>query len=124
MQKVIRVSIRLMKKLEAIIKPFKLEEVKDALADLGIDGITLSEVKGFGHDTAHTEMYRDSTYRVDFLPRFKIEVVVSDDMLAAVIAAVARSARTGKAGDGKLFVTSVEQVIRIRTEETGLQAVG
>ncbi len=113
-----------MKKLEAIIKPFKLEEVKDALADLGIEGITLSEVKGFGHDTSHTEMYRDSTYQVDFLPRFKIEVVVPDEMLAAVIAAVARSARTGKTGDGKLFVTSVEQVIRIRTEETGLQAVG
>jgi nitrogen regulatory protein PII len=110
-----------MKKLEAIIKPFKLREVQDALADLGVDGITLTEVKGFGHNTAHKEMYRDSTYQVDFLPRFKIEVVVSDDMLAAVIASVARSARTGKTGDGKLFVTCVEQAILI--EETGLQAV-
>jgi nitrogen regulatory protein P-II 1 len=102
-----------MKKLEAIIKPFKLREVQDALADLGVDGITLTEVKGFGHDTVHNERYRDSTYQVDFLPRFKVEVVVSDELIAAVITAVARSARTGKTGDGKLFVTSVEQAILI-----------
>jgi nitrogen regulatory protein P-II 1 len=113
-----------MKKLEAIIKPFKLREVQDALADLGIDGITLTEVKGFGHDTVHREMYRDSIYQVDFLPRFKVEVVVSDEMLATAIAAVARSARTGKTGDGKLFVTPVEQAFLICAEETGLQAVG
>ncbi len=113
-----------MKKLEAIIKPFKLREVQDALADLGIDGITLTEVKGFGHDTVHKEMYRDSAYQVDFLPRFKVEVVVSDELLASVIAAVARSARTGKTGDGKLFVTSVEQAVYIGAEPTGLQAVG
>jgi nitrogen regulatory protein P-II 1 len=112
-----------MKKLEAIIKPFKLREVQDALADLGIDGITITEVKGFGHDTVHREMYRDCAYQVDFLPRFKVEVVVPDDVISAVISAVLRAARTGKAGDGKLFVTTVEQVIRIRTEETGLQAV-
>ena len=110
-----------MKKLEAIIKPFKLREVQDALADLGVDGITLTEVKGFGHDTAHNERYRDCTYQVDFLPRFKIEVIVSDEIIATAIAAVARSARTGKTGDGKLFVTSVEQAILI--EESGLRAV-
>jgi nitrogen regulatory protein P-II 1 len=107
-----------MKKLEAIIKPFKLEEVKDALADLGIEGMTLSEVKGFGHQTAHTEFYRENTYQVDFLPRFKVEVVVPDHLIHALICAVARAARTGKTGDGKLFVTNVERAIRIRTEET------
>jgi nitrogen regulatory protein P-II 1 len=112
-----------MKKLEAIIKPFKLEEVKDALADLGVEGMTLSEVKGFGHQTSHTEIYRDSPYRVDFLPRIKIEVVLPDELVEAAINAVLRSARTGKVGDGKLFVTAVEQAIRIRTEETGVQAV-
>lgn len=112
-----------MKKLEAIIKPFKMEEVKDALADLGIEGMTLSEVKGFGHQTAHTEMYRDSSYRVDFLPKIKVEVVVSDDMVDLAINAVLHAARTGKSGDGKVFITSVEQVIRIRTEETGVSAI-
>ena len=113
-----------MKKLEAIIKPFKLEEVKEALADLGIEGMTLSEVKGFGHGTTHTEMYRDSSYRVDFLPRFKVEVVLPDELIDEAVQAILRAARTGKLGDGKLFITSVEQVIRIRTAETGLNAIG
>ncbi len=112
-----------MKKLEAIIKPFKLEEVKDALADLGVEGMTLSEVKGFGHRTAHTEIYRDSPYRVDFLPRFKIEIVLPDELIDAALNAIMRAARTGKTGDGKVFITPVEQVIRIRTEETGINAI-
>ncbi len=112
-----------MKKLEAIIKPFKMEEVRDALADLGIDGMTLSEVKGFGHQTTHTEMYRDSSYRVDFLPKIKVEVVVPDEMVEDAINAVLHAARTGKSGDGKVFITTVEQVIRIRTEETGVGAI-
>ena len=112
-----------MKKLEAIIKPFKIEEVKDALTDLGVEGMTLCEVKGFGHRTAHVEVYRDAPYQVDFLPRIKVEVIVSDEMIEAVIQAVLRAARTGKVGDGKLFVTPVEQVIRIRTEETGVAAI-
>ena len=112
-----------MKKLEAIIKPFKIEEVKEALADLGIEGMTLSEVKGFGHQTAHTEVYRDAHYQVDFLPRIKVEIVVADDRLETVILVVLKAARTGKTGDGKLFITPVEQVIRIRTEETGVAAL-
>ena len=112
-----------MKKLEVIIKPFKLEQVKEALADLGVDGMTLSEVKGYGHQTTHTEMYRDSTYRVDFLPRLKVEVVLPDELIESAVVALLRAARTGKTGDGKLFITPVEQVIRIRTEETGINAI-
>jgi nitrogen regulatory protein P-II 1 len=112
-----------MKKLEAIIKPFKLEEVKEALIDLGIEAMTLSEVKGFGHQTSHTEFYRENTYQVDFLPKVKLEVIVADELLEMVIGVVTRAARTGKSGDGKLFITPVEQVIRIRTEESGLAAI-
>ena len=112
-----------MKKLEAIIKPFKIEEVKNALTDLGVEGMTLCEVKGYGHRTAHTEIYRDATYQVDFLPRVKVEVIVPDEMVDAAIHAVLRAARTGRTGDGKLFITPVEQVIRIRTEETGVAAI-
>ena len=112
-----------MKKLEAIIKPFKIEEVKDALTDLGVEGMTLCEVKGYGHQTTHTEMYRDATYQVDFLPRIKVEVIVPDELIELAIHAVLRAARTGKMGDGKLFITPVEQVIRIRTEETGVSAI-
>lgn len=112
-----------MKKLEAIIKPFKLEEVKQALTDMGVEAITLSEVKGYGHQTSHTELYRDAEYQVDFLPRMKVEVILNDDMIEQAVAAVTRAARTGKSGDGKVFVTSVEQVIRIRTEETGVNAI-
>ena len=112
-----------MKKLEAIIKPFKLEEVKQALADMGVDAMTLSEVKGYGHATAHTELYRDAEYQVDFLPRVKVEVVLPDEMIDQAVSVVTRAARTGKSGDGKVFVFSVERAIRIRTEESGVEAV-
>ena len=112
-----------MKKIEAILKPFKLEEVKDALAEVGIEGMTVSEVKGFGRQKGHTEIYRGSEYNMDFLPKIKIELVVPDDRADNAIAAVVHSARTGKIGDGKIFVTSIEQAVRIRTEETGNQAI-
>ena len=112
-----------MKKLEAIIRPFKLEEVKEALADLGVEGMTLCEVKGYGHHTAHTEVYRDSAYTVDFLPRIKVEMILRDDQIEPVVHVVMRAARTGRSGDGKVFITIVEQVIRIRTEETGVDAI-
>jgi len=112
-----------MKKIEAIIKPFKLEEVKEALADAGIQGMTVTEVKGFGRQKGHTEIYRGSEYTVDFLPKVKIEVVVADATVEAVVEAIIKAARTGKIGDGKIFVTSVEQVVRIRTGETNEQAV-
>ena len=112
-----------MKKIEAIIKPFKLEEVKDALADVGIEGMTVIEVKGFGRQKGHTEIYRGSEYTVDFLPKIKVEVVLADNQVEAAIAAILKSAKTGKIGDGKIFVSPVEQSIRIRTEEKGEQAV-
>jgi nitrogen regulatory protein PII len=112
-----------MKKVEAIIKPFKLEEVKDALADLGIEGMTVSEVKGFGRQKGHTEIYRGSEYTVDFLPKIKIEVVLADTALEAALAAIVKAAKTGKIGDGKVFVSPVEEAIRIRTDETGEKAV-
>src|SRR5437879_8561004 len=108
-----------MKKIEAIIKPFKLEEVKDALAGLGIEGMTVSEVKGFGRQKGHTEIYRGSEYTVDFLPKIKIEVVLPDTQVESAVAAVVRAAKTGKIGDGKVFVAHVEEAVRIRTEETG-----
>ncbi|TSA30792.1 MAG: P-II family nitrogen regulator [Verrucomicrobiaceae bacterium] len=112
-----------MKKVEAIIKPFKLEEVKDALADLGIEGMTVSEVKGFGRQKGHTEIYRGSEYTVDFLPKIKIEVVLTDSSLEGALAAIVKAAKTGKIGDGKVFVSPVEEAIRIRTDETGEKAV-
>jgi len=112
-----------MKKIEAIIKPFKLEEVKDALSELGISGLTISEVKGFGRQKGHTELYRGAEYVIDFIPKIKIEVVVPDDMAEKVIEAVATSARTGKIGDGKIFVIPVEDAIRIRTGERGKEAL-
>ena len=112
-----------MKKIEAIIKPFKLEEVKDALSEVGIEGMTVSEVKGFGRQKGHTEIYRGSEYTVDFLPKIKIEIVIVDDRLDAAVAAIVKSAKTGKIGDGKVFVSSIDNAIRIRTEETGEQAV-
>ncbi len=112
-----------MKKIEAIIKPFKLEEVKDALAELGIEGMTVSEVKGFGRQKGHTEIYRGSEYTVDFLPKIKIEVVVGEALLDGVVGAIVKAAKTGKIGDGKVFVSPVEDAIRIRTDETGEQAV-
>ena len=112
-----------MKKIEAVIKPFKLEEVKDALGEVGIEGMTVSEVKGFGRQKGHTEIYRGSEYTVDFLPKIKIEVVVADSMAAGAIEAIVKAAKTGKIGDGKVFVSSIENAIRIRTEETGEAAV-
>ena len=112
-----------MKKIEAIIKPFKMEEVKDALADLGIEGMTVSEVKGFGRQKGHTEIYRGSEYTVDFLPKIKVEVVITDSHLESAVAAIVKAAKTGKIGDGKIFVSSVEEAIRIRTDETGDKAV-
>ena len=112
-----------MKKVEAIIKPHKLDEVKDAMHALGITGMTAYEVKGFGRQKGHTELYRGAEYVVDFLPKIKVEVAVADDRLDQVIEAVANAARTGKIGDGKIFVTPVEQVVRIRTGETDESAV-
>ena len=112
-----------MKKLEAIIKPFKLEEVKEALAELGIEGMTVTEVKGFGRQKGHTEIYRGSEYTVDFLPKVKVEVVLADEMVDKAVSVVVGAAKTGKIGDGKVFVSSIENAIRIRTEETGEQAV-
>ena len=112
-----------MKKIEAIVKPFKTEAVKDALAEVGVEGMTLSEVKGFGRQKGHSEIYRGSEYTVDFLPKVKFEIVVSDDRAQRVVEAILSAARTGKIGDGKVFVTEVEQAIRIRTEETGPEAV-
>jgi nitrogen regulatory protein P-II 1 len=112
-----------MKKIEAIVKPFKLEEVKDALADLGIEGMTVSEVKGFGRQKGHTEIYRGSEYTVDFLPKIKIEVVLGDALLESAVSAIVKAAKTGKIGDGKVFVSPVEEAIRIRTDETGEKAV-
>jgi nitrogen regulatory protein P-II 1 len=112
-----------MKKIEAIIKPFKLEEVKDALAELGIEGMTVSEVKGFGRQKGHTEIYRGSEYTVDFLPKIKIEVVLTDAQAESAVTAVVKAAKTGKIGDGKVFISPVEEAVRIRTEESGDKAV-
>lgn len=112
-----------MKKIEAVIKPFKLEEVKDALHDVGIEGMTVSEVKGFGRQKGHTEIYRGSEYTVDFLPKIKIELVVSDAKADEAAAAIVKAAKTGKIGDGKIFVMDVVEAIRIRTEEKGDDAV-
>jgi nitrogen regulatory protein PII len=112
-----------MKKIEAIIKPFKLEDVKEALAGLGVQGMTVSEVKGFGRQKGHTEIYRGSEYTVDFLPKIKIEIVLGNDQIDAAVAAIVKAAKTGKIGDGKVFVLPIENAVRIRTEETGEQAV-
>lgn len=112
-----------MKKVEAIIKPFKLEEVKEALNSLGIQGMTVSEVKGFGRQKGHTELYRGAEYIVDFLPKVKIEVVVQDEILEQVLDSVSKAAKTGRIGDGKIFVIPVEDTIRIRTGETGEEAI-
>ena len=112
-----------MKKIEAIIKPFKLEDVKAALTALGIQGMTVAEVKGFGRQKGHTEIYRGSEYTVDFLPKVKIEIVVADAQASPAVDAIAKAAKTGKIGDGKIFVSAVENAVRIRTGETGEQAV-
>ena len=112
-----------MKKIEAIIKPFKLDEVKHALGELGVEGMTVSEIKGFGRQKGHTEIYRGSEYTVDFLPKIKIELVLPDSRIQAAMDAIVKSAKTGKIGDGKVFVFPVEEAIRIRTEERGDKAV-
>jgi nitrogen regulatory protein P-II 1 len=112
-----------MKKVEAIIKPFKLEEVKDALGDVGIEGMTVTEVKGFGRQKGHTEIYRGSEYTVDFLPKIKLELVLPDASVEAAVSAIVKTAKTGKIGDGKIFVYPVDEAIRIRTEEKGEAAV-
>jgi nitrogen regulatory protein P-II 1 len=112
-----------MKKIEAIIKPFKLDEVKVALNEIGIEGMTVVEVKGFGRQKGHTEIYRGSEYTVDFLPKIKIELVTTDGQVEAAVGAIIKSAKTGKIGDGKVFVSNVEQAVRIRTEEKGDSAV-
>jgi nitrogen regulatory protein P-II 1 len=112
-----------MKKIEAVIKPFKLDEVRESLSEIGVNGLTVTEVKGFGRQKGHTELYRGAEYVVDFLPKIKIELVVADDMVEPAMDAIIKAARTGKIGDGKIFVTNVEQVLRIRTGETGESAV-
>ena len=112
-----------MKKVEAIIKPFKLDEVKEALNEIGIQGITVSEVKGFGRQKGHTELYRGAEYVVDFIPKIKMEIIVADDIAAKVVDAIEQAAKTGRIGDGKIFVTSVEEVVRIRTGERGEDAL-
>jgi nitrogen regulatory protein PII len=112
-----------LKKIEAIIKPFKLAEVREALTELGIEGMTVTEVKGFGRQKGHTEIYRGSEYSVDFVPKIKIEVVLVDSMVESTVAAVVNAAKTGKIGDGKIFVYSIEEAIRIRTDETAERAI-
>ena len=112
-----------MKKVEAIVKPFKLDEVKEGLNEIGIQGITVSEVKGFGRQKGHTELYRGAEYVVDFLPKIKLEIIVSDDMVSKVVDAIQTAAKTGRIGDGKIFITPVEEVVRIRTGETGNDAI-
>jgi len=112
-----------MKKIEAIIKPFKLEEVKDALGEIGIEGMTVTEVKGFGRQKGHTEIYRGSEYTVDFLPKIKLEVVLPDDRVDAATGAIIKAAKTGKIGDGKIFVSGIQESVRIRTEEKGDKAL-
>lgn len=112
-----------MKKVEAVIKPFKLDEVRESLSEIGITGLTVTEVKGFGRQKGHTELYRGAEYVVDFLPKIKLELIVPDSQVEASIEAIIKVARTGKIGDGKIFVTNVEQVLRIRTGETGEEAI-
>ena len=112
-----------MKKIEAVIKPFKLDEVKEALQEIGLQGITVTEAKGFGRQKGHTELYRGAEYVVDFLPKVKIEVVLSDDMLDKAVEAIQKAAKTGRIGDGKIFISSIEDAIRIRTGESGRDAI-
>ena len=112
-----------MKKIEAVVKPFKLEEVREALAEVGVTGLTVTEVKGFGRQKGHTELYRGAEYVVDFLPKVKIDVAIADDQLDRVIEAITKAANTGKIGDGKIFVVNLEQAIRIRTGETDTDAI-
>jgi len=112
-----------MKKVEAIIKPFKLDEVKESLSSIGVQGLTVSEVKGFGRQKGHTELYRGAEYVVDFLPKVKLEIIVKDDMVSQVVEAITKAAKTGRIGDGKIFVQSIDEVVRIRTGERGPDAI-
>lgn len=112
-----------MRKVEAIIKPFKLDEVKEALNEIGIQGITVSEVKGFGRQKGHTELYRGAEYVVDFIPKIKMEIIVADDVVAQVVDVIAEAAKTGRIGDGKIFVTPIDEIVRIRTGERGEDAI-
>ena len=112
-----------MKKIEAVIKPFKLDEVRDALGEVGVEGMTVSEVKGFGRQKGHTEIYRGSEYTVDFLPKIKLEIVAADEQVERAVETIVSSAKTGKIGDGKVFVSNIEEAVRIRTDERGEQAV-
>ena len=112
-----------MKKIEAIIKPFKMEAVKEALAEIGVEGMTVTEVKGFGRQKGHTEIYRGSEYTVDFLPKVKVEIVLTDELAQRAVEVITQAAKTGKIGDGKVFVSDVEQIIRIRTDERGADAI-
>ena len=112
-----------MKKIEAIIKPFKMEDVKEALAEIGVEGMTVSEVKGFGRQKGHTEIYRGSEYTVDFLPKVKFEIVLTDELAQRAVEVITEAAKTGKIGDGKVFVSDIEEAIRIRTDERGAEAV-
>jgi nitrogen regulatory protein P-II 1 len=112
-----------MKKIEAIIRPFKLDDVREALSEIGVRGMTLTEVKGYGRQKGHTEIYRGSEYKVDFLPKIRIEIVVNDSMVERIISTIIKIARTGQVGDGKIFISSIEEVIRIRTEESGEDAI-
>jgi len=119
----IKQRLRTMKLITAVIKPFKLDDVREALADIGVQGITVTEVKGFGRQKGHTELYRGAEYVVDFLPKIKLEIAVAQDMVDSIVEAVTKSAATGKIGDGKIFISSLDEVIRIRTGETGEEAV-
>ena len=112
-----------MKKIEAIIRPFKLDDVREALTEMGVKGMTITEVKGYGRQKGHTEMYRGSEYKIDFLPKVKLEIVVADSMVERVVSVIIKTGRTGQVGDGKLFILPVEDVIRIRTEESGEAAI-
>ena len=112
-----------MKKIDAIIKPFKLEDVKEALATIGVEGLTVTKVKGFGRQKGHTEIYRGSEYTVDFLPKIKLEIVLEEDQVDAAVEAIIKSAKTNKIGDGKVFISSIDRVVRIRTGETGPEAI-
>jgi nitrogen regulatory protein P-II 1 len=116
-------KVERMKKIEAIIKPFKLDEVKEALQEIGLQGITVIEAKGFGRQKGHTELYRGAEYVVDFLPKVKIEIVIADDMLEKAVEAIRRTAQTGRIGDGKIFISTIEEAIRIRTGESGVDAI-
>jgi nitrogen regulatory protein P-II 1 len=116
-------EVKGMRKVEAVIKPFKLDEVKEALNEIGVQGLTVSEVKGFGRQKGHSELYRGAEYVVDFIPKIKLEIIVADDIVAKVVEVIAESAKTGRIGDGKIFVTPVDEVVRIRTGERGEEAL-